>query len=220
MPSLAPRETLTEQIARHLGQRIITGEYPPGHKLRELELARELDVSTNTVREAFHIVERRHLVTIEPRRGAFVSAITPKQVRDLYDYLFTLFAELAARAAVGWQGSDLEEFTALVARMAQQQQANDVPAFHATAFEFVHAALRFADNHYLQQALEDLLPQLQRCSYIALQAETSEIDVSSRLFQTIIERMLARDAAGTAQAARDYGENQVRIVLSALEKHL
>ena len=130
----------------------------------------------------------------------------------------TLFAELASRAAVGWQGSDLEEFTGMLSRMAQQQQANDVPAFHATAFEFVHAALRFADNHYLQQALEDLLPQLQRCSYIALQAETSEIDVSYRLFQTIIERMLARDAAGTARAAREYGENQVRIVLSALEK--
>lgn len=218
MPSLAPRETLTEQIARHLGQQIITGRYPPGHKLRELEIARELGASTNTVREAFHIAEKRHLVTIEPRRGAFVSAITPKQVRDLYDYMFTLFAELASRAATSWRDDDLQEFVGLLSRLEEHLRANDGPSFHATAFEFVHAALRFADNRYLQQALEDLLPQLQRCSYIALQAETSEIDVSYRLFQTIIERMLARDAAGTARAAREYGENQVRIVLAALEK--
>ena len=67
-------------VARHLGQQIITGQYKPGQKLRELEIAKELDVSTNTVREAFHIVEKRHLVTIEPRRGAFVAEM-PKGCR-------------------------------------------------------------------------------------------------------------------------------------------
>src|SRR3989338_1721274 len=57
MATFTQRETLTEQIARHLGQQIITGRYKPGYKLRELEIARELEVSSNTVREAFHIVE-------------------------------------------------------------------------------------------------------------------------------------------------------------------
>jgi DNA-binding GntR family transcriptional regulator len=216
MASLAPRETLTEQIARHLGQQIISGRYKPGYKLRELEIARELDVSSNTVREAFHIVEKRHLVTIEPRRGAFVSEITPKQVQDLYDYMFILFADLAARAAVTWRDNDLQDFVGLVANMGEHLRANEVAAFHGAAFEFVREALRFANNRYLEEALEDLLPELQRCSFIALQAETSEMDVSYSLFQTIIERMLRRDAAGTAAAARAYGENQVRIVLNAL----
>jgi len=217
MPTLAPRETLTEQIARHLGQQIISGRYKPGHKLRELEIARELDVSSNTVREAFHIVEKRHLVTIEPRRGAFVAEITPRQVTDLYDYMFMLFGELATRAATHWKADDLQDFIALLERMGVQQKANDKPAFHATAFEFVHAALRFADNRYLEQALVDLLPELQRCSFIALQAETSEIDVSYTLFRQIIEAMLKRDAAAAAAAARAYGENQARIVLQAIQ---
>ena len=217
MPTLAPRETLTEQIARHLGQQIISGRYKPGHKLRELEIARELDVSSNTVREAFHIVEKRHLVTIEPRRGAFVAEITPRQVTDLYDYMFMLFGELATRAATHWKADDLQDFIALLERMGVQQRADDKPAFHATAFEFVHAALRFADNRYLEQALVDLLPELQRCSFIALQAETSEIDVSYTLFRQIIEAMLKRDAAAAAAAARAYGENQARIVLKAIQ---
>lgn len=220
MASLAPRETLTEQIARHLGQQIITGQYKPGHKLRELEIARELEVSSNTVREAFHIVERRHLVTIEPRRGAFVAEITPKQVKDLYDFMFTLFAELAARAATTWRADDLQQFVDLVAQMGEDLRTNQVASFHATAFDFVHASMRFANNRYLEKALTDLLPELQRCSYIALQAETSEIDVSFSLFQSIIEKMLKRDAAGTAAAARAYGDNQVRIVLKAIGKPL
>lgn len=217
MSTFAQRDTLTEQIARHLGQQIITGHYKPGHKLRELEIARELDVSSNTVREAFHIVEKRHLVTIEPRRGAFVSEITPRQVTDLYDYMFMLFGELATRAAMQWKAGDLQDFIALLERMGVQQQADDKAAFHATAFEFVHAALRFADNRYLEQALVDLLPELQRCSFIALQAETSEIDVSYTLFRQIIEAMLKRDAAAASAAARAYGDNQARIVLQAIQ---
>lgn len=218
MNTLAPRETLTEQIARHLCDNIISGRYRPGHKLRELEIARDLDVSSNTVREAFHIVEKRHLVTIEPRRGAFVAEITPRQVRDLYDYMFTLFADLASRAATSWREEDLPDFVALLGRMGEAQQGNDVAGFHAAAFGFVHAALRFAGNRYLEAALKDLLPELQRCSFIALHAETSEIDVSYALFKTIIAKMVQRDAAGTAAAARAYGENQVGIVLRALEK--
>ena len=218
MATFTQRETLTEQIARHLGQQIITGHYKPGHKLRELEIARELDVSSNTVREAFHIVEKRHLVTIEPRRGAFVAEITPKQVTDLYDFMFTLFGELAARAATHWRADDLQDFMALVERMGAQIKANDGGAFHATAFEFVTSALRFADNRYLEQALTDLIPELQRCSYIALLAETSEIEVSYSLFQLIIEKMLKRDAAAAAAAARAYGDNQARIVLMAIAR--
>jgi len=216
MTALATRETLTEQIARHLGQQIITGKYLPGQKLKELEIARELDVSSNTVREAFHIVEKRHLVSIEPRRGAFVAEITPQQVRDLYDFMFLQFSELARRAATGWQQNDLQDFVSLVARMGEQLQANDGPAFHATAFDFVTSALRFANNRYLEQSLLDLIPELQRCSFIALQAETSEMDVSYALFQRIIETMLKRDADAAAAAARAYGESQCRIVLKAL----
>lgn len=218
MTALAQRETLTEQIARHLGYQIITGRYPPGQKLKELDIARELEVSSNTVREAFHIVEKRHLVTIEPRRGAFVAEITPQQVTHLYDFMFIQFGELARRAAIGWRADDLQDFLDLVARMGEQLKTNDGNAFHATAFEFVTMALRFANNRYLEKSLTDLLPELQRCSYIAMQAETSEIDVSYALFQRIIETMMKRDADAAVAAARAYGENQCRIVLKAIGK--
>ena len=40
--------SLSEQIARHLGEQIITGELAPGSRLPENELAKQLDVSTNS----------------------------------------------------------------------------------------------------------------------------------------------------------------------------
>ena len=62
--------SLSEQIARHLGERIITGELAPGAKLPESELAKDLDVSTNSLREAFRLLEKQHLIELQPRRGA------------------------------------------------------------------------------------------------------------------------------------------------------
>lgn len=216
MPSLTGRNTLTEQVAQHLGQQIIRGHYPPRRKLKELDIARELSVSSNTVREAFHIVEKRHLVTIEPGRGAFVSEITPAQVTQLYDFVLLLLGELAKRTARQWQEKDVAEFLALVKRMNEQQKANDAAAFHDTAFEFVHQSLQFCGNRYLEKALSDMLPELQRFSFLALQAEASEIAESCALFQAIMDSMLRRDAEATAVAARVYGENQARIVLKAI----
>ena len=70
MGALQPRATLSEQLADHLGQRIIRGELAPGERLPEQDLARELDVSTNSLREAFRLLEKRHLIEHQPRRGA------------------------------------------------------------------------------------------------------------------------------------------------------
>ena len=48
-------ESLSEQIAQHLGQRIMTGELRPGERIQELKVAGELNVSRGSVREALLI---------------------------------------------------------------------------------------------------------------------------------------------------------------------
>ena len=49
--------SLSEQIAQHLAEQIITGTLAPGARLPENDLAKQLDVSTNALREAFRVLE-------------------------------------------------------------------------------------------------------------------------------------------------------------------
>ena len=105
--------SLSEQIARHLGERIITGELAPGAKLPETELAKDLDVSTNSLREAFRLLEKQHKIELQPRRGARVCDVTETQVKDLYEYLFLLLSQLAERAAVNWMPGQIEDLVAM-----------------------------------------------------------------------------------------------------------
>ena len=45
-------ESLAEQIARHVGRQIVTGDLVEGERIQELRIASELNVSRGSVREA------------------------------------------------------------------------------------------------------------------------------------------------------------------------
>ena len=211
--------SLSEQIARHLADQIIRWELLPGAHLPELELAKQLDVSTNSLREAFRLLERQHLIEIQPRRGARVCDVTETQVRDLYDFLFLLLGELAARAARLWQGEQMADLAAMLPQFERFHAANDIAAAHDEAFGFVTIAVeRFSANQYLANDIEDLLPLLRRYSYLALKEETSELSVSLVIFQNLLRNVLARQAEAAAADIREYGDKQCQIVLRAVAK--
>lgn len=218
MTALQQAPTLSEQLADHLGQRIIRGELAPGERLREQELSRQMNVSTNSLREAFRLLEKRHLIEHQPRRGTRVCDVTEAEVRELYDFLFLLLSHLAGQAARVWQPGELEDLVNLLPELEKHHRASDIASAHEVAFLLVHRALRFAHNRYLRDDIEDLMPLLQRYSYIALQEETTEFDVSLEIFRRLITNVLARDEDAAAADIREYGENQCRIVLRAVAK--
>ena len=215
---LGKAANLSQQVADHLSDRIIRCELKPGQHLRENELAKELGVSTNTLREAFRLMEKHLLVTIAPKKGVNVTEVSERQVEHLYDFLFMLFAQLAKRVARTWQADDLAEMAELVQELGQRYNRGDVGQFHEFAFQVIAAARRFEANEFLLDAIDDLMPQLKRYSYMALLAETSEIGKSLELFQSMLGNIAARNPQGAAADIRKYGEAQCAIVLSALNK--
>src|SRR5690554_5522946 len=100
-------ESLSEQIAQHIGQRIVIRDLKPGERIQELKVAGELNVSRGSVREALLILERRHLVEIYPRRGAVVSDLTPASVNALYDIYIDLLCMLGRKVLERWSGDEL-----------------------------------------------------------------------------------------------------------------
>lgn len=73
-PALDDRP-LREQVRDVLRTRILTGHYPPGHRLVERDQAEELGVSRVPIREALRLLEGEGLISIVPRKGAYVDAV-------------------------------------------------------------------------------------------------------------------------------------------------
>lgn len=216
---LRPVVNLSEQLADHLSERIIRGDLAPGERLLEAEMARQLNVSTNTLREAFHLLEKRHLIEWKPKRGASVCEVTEVQVRELYDFLFLLLSQLAGRVAKRWQPGEIDDLVAQLPTLQQCYARNDIAGAHKVAFDVVNLAVhRFAGNRYLVDDILDLLPLLKRFSYIALQEETTELGQSLEIFQRLMDNVINRREQQAIDDIREYGDNQCLIVLRALAK--
>ena len=91
---------LRELVYEELKRQIMVGEIPPGTRMMEVEMADEMGVSRTPVREAIRKLEKEGFVTIEPRRGAYASDISVKDLIDVLDvrrFLEGMAAELAAK---------------------------------------------------------------------------------------------------------------------------
>ncbi len=72
-PSAAPHELMYTRVAKHLQQRIESGELSPGQRLTpERELAEEYGVAYHTVRRALLILREQGMIASVHGRGTFV----------------------------------------------------------------------------------------------------------------------------------------------------
>lgn len=91
--------SLPEQIAAWAGERILTGAFAPGSKITEQAVSEEFSVSRAPVREAFRILERQHLVEINPRKGSRVTRLSQQEVRDIAEIRRAMMGVIAHRLA-------------------------------------------------------------------------------------------------------------------------
>src|SRR4029077_5397479 len=78
---------------------IVAGQLPPGQHMVETDLARQLGVSRQPIREALHRMEAEGWVDLRPSQGAFVHVPTDSEVDELLDVRALLEAETARLAA-------------------------------------------------------------------------------------------------------------------------
>ena len=85
--SLSPafNQGLRQIVFEKLREAIVDGSIRPGSKLSEIELAEQMAVSRTPVREAIRQLAQTGLVTLTPRRGAFVTLPSMKDAADLYE---------------------------------------------------------------------------------------------------------------------------------------
>ncbi len=69
LPPIQPLPTAAQRAADLIRQYIFEGQFAPGTPLPEASLSEALQVSRNTVREAFRTLISEHLLTHEPHKG-------------------------------------------------------------------------------------------------------------------------------------------------------
>ena len=78
-------KSLMTVVLDTIRRRILTGEFRPGQKINESEIAVNLGISRSPVREAFRILERDGLITTLPRKGSYITDISLKDLEELFE---------------------------------------------------------------------------------------------------------------------------------------
>ena len=210
-------DSLAEQIAHHLAERIIRGEMKPGERIQEQKVTLALNVSRGSVREALLILERRHLIAILPRRGAHVTELSEHKGRSLCALMSELYILLGNAVAHGWQEqADMAPFLEIQQRLQDAFARQDIRTFVDESFSVMRAAYPFANNPYLQETVENLQPAMSRAYFLALEQRKAEMSEFLDLFQRLLNAVLARDLPQIRIVLTAYAQRSCDLVVSAL----
>lgn len=151
-------QPLREAVQDAIRDGIVAGRYPQGERLLEDQLAQELDVSRNPVREALQGLATEGFVIIEPRRGARVASVSRERAVELFEVrevLEGLAARLAAERRTDAQLAELRAIGAAGARLVEAGRLQDLPELNNRFHMALHAA---AANTMLTEVLGRLGP--------------------------------------------------------------
>lgn len=136
----AAGSTLAQTLVEQITQRIVRGEYSPGERLVEADLASDFGVGRGSIREALRRLEANRYIQFEPNRGAMVSRPSGKQVTDMLR-IRAVIAGLGARAAA--ERIDLPGHREIVRQLLTEIEGEsfESPAFHRKGNGHFHRLL-------------------------------------------------------------------------------
>lgn len=210
--------TLAEQIANYLADRLMTGDIKPGERLQEATIAAELEVSRASVKEAFYTLERWHLVDITPRKGATASLLDADHASELYDVYMHLLIMLARRLCERWQEKDREPLLDVIHKATSRLNADapNIAAVVQASFDVMDACCAVVANPYLTEALTNFKPAVSRTYYFGADRYRQDLDRTGMFFARLTQAVLSRDPEAAERQIEGFAEHQKSLILQAL----
>ena len=147
--------SLRGRVFHKLREDILSGKYEENEELKEVAIGEELGVSRTPVREAFRQLELEGLIQIIPNKGAYVTGITEKDVKDIYmirSLLEGLCARWATEHITQEQLAEMEENIYLSKFHAQKGHLEQLAELDNRFHDIMYEA---CDSKILEHQLKD-----------------------------------------------------------------
>ena len=204
---------LNERVYDELRTRVLTRQEPSGSKLSLHALADELGVSRSPVHHALTRLVSEGLLSVQPRRGYYVTPVTARAVAEGYDVRLALELIAAERAVDQLDESRLAHFAELLeatdAAISHEEWDAANAAFHEHQIDLAGNALL---SRFYRELSVNLMMQVIRGGRV--EGHANLVTEHRRIVDTLI----AGDLAAAERAIREHIETGRRIALDAIER--
>jgi DNA-binding GntR family transcriptional regulator len=193
--------SLPEAVAEKLREAVLAGQLKPGERLVEQKLATSLGIGQPTLREALKELEFQGFVRKSPKKGTYVTELTPEDFRKIQEVRMALEVVAIEKAARNMTDESVRELDKLVATMRASAQKFDLATFHKSDLAFHRIVWDLTGNEYLGIALERVAFGL--FAFVLLQRDSSasnEFIASAEQHAQIVAGLRTRDPKRACEA--------------------
>lgn len=209
------RVVISEQIKEQLIEDIFYRRYKPGDKLVESTLAKDLNVSQTTVREALRSLIAMGFLESEPFKGITVRSFTRQDLWEVYTVRAALESLSIQQLAVKITDEQIEELEQIVEDMVEAGRRGDIPHRTMLNIEFHKTLIRESGNKLILRLFENL----QFGSYSLMTGSISKMDPVeiAKRHCGLIDVLRTRDPQKAAEAIRRHIEGVGKPIVESLE---
>ena len=197
--ALLQSASLATAVQQEVERAILAGEYPPGSKLTEANLATRMGVSRGPVREAFRMLEEAGLVRTEKNRGVFVRDIPIDEAVEIFDLRAAMDELVGRQLARNITPAGLKEIRGLVDAMEKAVKAKDAYNYHLLNLRFHDRLVEMVGNRKLTAIYRKLIKELSLFRRLNL-ADGWLLPISAGEHRDIVKAIAAGDAEAAGRA--------------------
>ena len=216
--TLTPSPKLVAERAYvELRDRIVTLHIAPGTVLREDELMRELGIGRTPLREAVKRLALENLLTVQPRRGTFVTGVEAADIVNITEVRAELEAYAAELAALRMSDEAVELAESLLEEVRELRRPDDqdwLMHFDERIHRFIWEA---AGNPYLLDTLERYFTHSLRIWYLVLD-RVPGLGHAVHDQAHLLEALLSRDSATAGTIMREHVLAFQREIMAAFSR--
>jgi len=194
---LAAREPVaaSEKVLERIGHSILSGEFEPGERLTETDLAQRFGVSRSPLREALLRLEERQLIERVPFSGMRVVSLDDRTVDELYEIRGALEGLACRRAAAVITPGQIAELRGVLAqRSTALRSARDGDARQQPTIQDFHILIaRISGNRELERMLTGDIWHYMRAQYRRWARARERMDLGHAEHLRIVDALEARD---------------------------
>jgi DNA-binding GntR family transcriptional regulator len=204
--------TKEEQVADYLRERIISGVYPRGSRLKQAEIAEQLHLSITPVREALKLLEAEGYINGDSYRGARVVPFDAAASAEILQLRLLLEAQLVRGAVEKITALDIAELRALAKEFEQAFDSGDRAAARGINYR-LHR--RLYDIAAMPQTLHFVQILWARYPFDLINAAENRGEHAAHEHEAILRALTDGDATAATLAMRHHIESGWGVLKSA-----